>query len=50
MSQNKIPAHIKLDERKHVEKPLLAQFDIPGWDMITLMQDLLTGKKRVPAC
>jgi hypothetical protein len=31
MSQNKTPKHIKLDERNHVEKPLLT---------------LLTGKLR----
>lgn len=40
--------HIKLDERNHVEKPLLDQLDRPGWDIIALIQDLLTSKKRVP--
>jgi len=47
MTQNKTPPHIKLDERNHVEKPLLCHLDRPGWDIIPLMQDLLTGKKRV---
>jgi len=47
MTQNKILSHIKLDERNYVEKPSLAQFDRPSWDIIALMQDLLTGKKRV---
>jgi len=47
MTQNKTPPHIKLDERNHVEKPLLAQLDGPGWNITPLMQDLLTGKKRV---
>jgi hypothetical protein len=45
MSQDKTPPHIKLDERNHVENPRLSR---PGWDIIALMQDLLTGKKRVP--
>ena len=47
MNQEKTPPHIKLDERNHVEKPLLAQLDGPGWDINPLMQDLLTGTKRV---
>lgn len=47
MTQNKTPPHIKLDERNHVEKPLLAQFNRPGWGIISLMQPLLTGNKRV---
>ena len=29
--KNKPPKHIKLDERNHVEKPLLDQFDGLGW-------------------
>jgi len=49
MTQDKTPPHIKLDERNYVEKPLLVQFDGPGWDITALMQDLLTGKKRVTA-
>jgi len=49
MNQEKTPPHIKLDERNHVEKPLLDQLDRSDWDIITLMQDLLTGKKRVTA-
>ena len=47
MIQDKIPPHIKLDERNHVEKPLLDQLDGAGRDIITHMQDLLTGKVRV---
>ena len=47
MIQDKTPPHIKLDERNHVEKPLLSHLDRLGWDIIALMQDLLTGKKRV---
>ena len=39
--------YIKLDERNHVEKPLLDQLDRPGWDIIALIQDLLTGEVRV---
>ena len=50
MTSDKTPPHTKLDERNHVEKPLLPHLDKLGWDLITLMQDLLTGKKRVPAC
>ncbi|NOR47320.1 MAG: hypothetical protein GQ533_04660 [Methanosarcinaceae archaeon] len=49
MNQDKTPPHIKLDGRNHVEKPLLSYLDRPGWDIIVLMQDLLTGKKRVTA-
>ena len=47
MNQEKIPPHIKLDERNHVEKPLLPHLDRLGWDITALMQDLLTGKMRV---
>ena len=47
--QDKTPPHIKLGERNHVEKPLLSHIDKLGWDIIALMQDLLTGKKRVNA-
>jgi hypothetical protein len=49
MSQDRTPKHIKLDECNHVEKLLLAQFERPGWDMITLMQNLLRDKTRVTA-
>lgn len=49
MIQDKSPPHIKLDERNHVEKPLLPHLDRPGWNIIPLMQDLLTGRKRVTA-
>ena len=33
MNTDKTPPHIKLDERNHVEKPLLDQLD---WDIIDL--------------
>jgi len=36
MNQDKTPPHIKLDERNHVEKPLLDQFAGLGWDIIDL--------------
>ena len=39
--------HIKLDERNHIEKPLLTYFGRLSRDITALMQDLLTGKKRV---
>lgn len=47
MNQDKTPPHIKLDGRNHVEKPLLSYLDRPDRDIIVLMQDQLTGKKRV---
>jgi len=34
--QDKIPLHIKLDERNHVEKPLLDQLAGLGWEIIDL--------------
>jgi len=49
MNQEKIPSHIKLDERNHVEQPLLTQFDRPDWGITPFIQDLLTVKKRVTA-
>ena len=36
-----LPQHIKLDEREHVEKPLLDQLSGLGWEVIDL-----TDKKR----
>ena len=36
MSIQKTPQHIKLDERNHVEKPLLDQLNGLGWDIIDL--------------
>ena len=47
MTQYKTPPHIKLDEHIHVEKNLYSHLNKPDWDIITLMQDLLTGKVRV---
>ena len=42
MSTREIPKHITLDERNHVEKPLLQQLDKLGWDII----DLTDGKQK----
>lgn len=36
MNGDKIPLHIKLDERNHVEKPLLVQLSGLGWEIIDL--------------
>ncbi len=36
MKTNKTPPHIKLDERNHVEKPLLDQLAGLGWEIIDL--------------
>ena len=36
MSTDKTPRHIKLDERNHVEKPLLEQLAGLGWEIIDL--------------
>ncbi len=44
MSTKKTPKHIKLDERNHVEKPLLDQLRGLGWEIIDL-----TEKKQTPA-
>jgi type I restriction enzyme, R subunit len=35
-SQDKTPTHIKLDERNHVEKPLLDQLAGLGWEVLDL--------------
>jgi len=43
MSIDKTPKHIKLDERNHVEKPLLNQLAGLGWEIIDL-----TDKKQQP--
>lgn len=49
MTLDKTSTHIRLDERNHVEKPLLDQPEGLGRGIIYLMQDLLTGKKHVTA-
>jgi type I restriction enzyme R subunit len=36
MSIDKTPQHIRLDERSHVEKPLLDQLDSLDWEIIDL--------------
>ena len=40
----RLPQHIKLDERNHVEKPLLDQLAGLGWEIIDL-----TDMKQTPA-
>ncbi len=36
MIKNQIPQHLKLDERNHVEKPLLDQLTGLGWEILDL--------------
>ena len=36
MIQDKTPQYIRIDERNHVEKPLLDQLDGLGWEVIDL--------------
>jgi len=36
MTQTNTPQHIRLDERNHVEKPLLDQLAGLGWEIIDL--------------
>ena len=36
MNTEKTPAHIKIDERNHVEKPLLDQLNSLGWEVFDL--------------
>ena len=36
MSMQNTAQNLKLDEHNHVEKPLLAQLDELGWDIIDL--------------
>jgi type I restriction enzyme, R subunit len=36
MTADKTPPHIRLDERNHVEKPLLDQLAGLGWEVIDL--------------
>ena len=47
MSTQITAQNLKLDERNHVENPLLTQLGGPGWSITALSQDLLTGKVRV---
>ncbi|HET9049624.1 MAG TPA: type I restriction endonuclease subunit R [Chiayiivirga sp.] len=39
MSSKSTPAHIKLDERNHVEKPFLDQLASLGWNIVDLEKD-----------
>ena len=43
-SPGRTPKHIRLDERNHVEKPLLDQLVGLGWEVIDL-----TGREQTPA-
>lgn len=47
MTQNKTPSHIKFDERNHVENPLHSHLNRQDRDIIALIRDMFTGKKRV---
>lgn len=47
MTQYKASPHIKLDEQIQVEKLLHSHLNKPYWDIISLIQNLLTGKKHV---
>ena len=40
---------ISILETTQIKNPLHSHLDRLGWDIIALMQDLLTGKKRVTA-
>jgi type I restriction enzyme R subunit len=44
MNQNKTPQHIKIDERNHVERPLLDQLDGLGWEILDLDHKQDPGK------
>jgi len=48
MSTKSTPAHIKLDERHHVELPFLEQLEGLGWNILDLTDEVL-GKKQTPA-
>jgi type I restriction enzyme, R subunit len=57
MPQDKTPRHIKLDERNHVEKPLLDQLHGLGWEILDLdnkqkpadtFRDSFTGVVMLP--
>ena len=43
MSSKPTPAHIKLDERNHVEKPFLDQLAGLGWTILDLEKDQKPG-------
>jgi type I restriction enzyme R subunit len=43
MMPDKTPPHIRLDERNHIERPLLDQLAGLGWEVIDL------DSKRTPA-
>ena len=43
MNTDRTPQYIKLDERNHVEKPLLDQLSSLGWEIIDLDSKLHPG-------
>ena len=43
MNTDRTPQRIKLDERNHVEKPLLSQLDGLGWEILDLDNKQLPG-------
>jgi type I restriction enzyme R subunit len=46
MSTDKTPAQIRIDERNHVEKPLLDQLAGLGWEILDLTKDELKRDQR----
>lgn len=46
MSMDKTPKHIRIDERNHVEKPLLDQLAGLNWEIIDLTKDVLKRDQR----
>ena len=47
MSTKETPGHIKLDERNHVEKPLLEQLHGLGWDIIDLTDEKQKARRHI---
>lgn len=46
MSADGTPKHIRIDERNHVEKPLLGQLASLGWEIVDLTKDVLQRDQR----
>lgn len=49
MTQDKTQPHIKLDERNHVEKPLLDQLAGLGWEIFDLDGFIMASSKAMEA-
>jgi type I restriction enzyme R subunit len=49
MIQDKTPHHIRLDERNHVEKPLLDQLAGLGWEVLDLDGFIEASSKAIEA-